>query len=242
MRPLTLLHPDHYIFPPVEQALDNPDGLLAVGGDLAPARILAAYRAGIFPWYNPGDPILWWSPDPRTVLFPDQLHVSRSLKKILRKGCYKVTLDTDFSSVIHACADRADTAGTWINADIIDTYSQLHLQGVAHSVEVWRDKELVGGLYGLALGKVFFGESMFSHADNASKVGFAYLVQQLRQWGFRLIDGQVASDHLFTLGAVEIPRESFQRMLLDFAHQPAPPGPWAFDADLKLAFGQRKDT
>jgi leucyl/phenylalanyl-tRNA--protein transferase len=242
MRPLTLLHPDHYIFPPVEQALDDPDGLLAVGGDLAPARIVAAYRAGIFPWYSPGDPILWWSPDPRTVIFPDQLHVSRSLKKVLRKGCYKVTLDTDFTSVIHACADRADTTGTWINTDIIDAYSQLHLQGVAHSVEVWRDKELVGGLYGLALGRVFFGESMFSRADNASKVGFVYLVQQLKQWGFRLIDGQVASDHLFTLGAVEIPRESFQRMLLDFTHQPTQPGPWAFEADLALEFGQRKDT
>lgn len=222
--------------------MDEPNGLLAVGGDLAPARILAAYREGIFPWYNPGDPILWWSPNPRTVLFPAQLHVSRSLKKLLRQGRYQVTLDQAFSAVIRACAKRTDSSGTWISTEIIEAYSQLHLKGVAHSVEVWRDNELVGGLYGLALGKVFFGESMFSRADNASKVGFVHLVQQLKQWGFQLIDCQVANDHLFTLGATEVSRESFQRMLLDFTYLPAQPGPWTFDADLDLELGLRKQT
>lgn len=222
--------------------MDEPNGLLAVGGDLAPARILAAYREGIFPWYNPGDPILWWSPNPRTVIFPAQLHVSRSLKKLLRQGRYQVTLDQGFSAVIHACAERTDSSGTWISTEIIEAYSQLHLKGVAHSVEVWRDNELVGGLYGLALGKVFFGESMFSRADNASKVGFVHLVQQLKKWGFPLIDCQVANDHLFTLGATEVSRESFQRMLLDFTYLPAQPGPWTFDADLDLELGLRKQT
>lgn len=222
--------------------MDEPNGLLAVGGDLAPARILAAYREGIFPWYNPGDPILWWSPNPRTVIFPAQLHVSRSLKKLLRQGRYQVTLDQAFSAVIRACAERTDSSGTWISTEIIEAYSQLHLKGVAHSVEVWRDNELVGGLYGLALGKVFFGESMFSRADNASKVGFVHLVQQLKQWGFQLIDCQVANDHLFTLGATEVSRESFQRMLLDFTYLPAQPGPWTFDADLDLELGLRKQT
>lgn len=211
----------NYDFPDPSNALDEPDGLLAVGGDLSPERILAAYRCGIFPWFNPGDPILWWSPNPRTVVFPNQLHISKSLRKTLRQGIYRVTFDTCFQAVMKACAaPRAYAEGTWISDDIIAGYAALHERGFAHSVEVWRDAELVGGLYGLALGRIFFGESMFSRADNASKVGFAHLVRQLRAWDFQLIDCQVANDHLFSLGATKIPREEFQRMLVNFAHEP----------------------
>ena len=215
------LSPDNYKFPDPSNALDDPNGLLAVGGDLSPDRILAAYHRGIFPWFNPGDPILWWSPSPRTVVYPDQLHLSKSLRKTLRQGVYRVTFDNCFRRVMAACAaPRTYADGTWISDEIIAGYSTLHERGLAHSVEVWRDDELVGGLYGIALGQIFFGESMFSRADNASKVGFAHLVRQLRKWDFQLIDCQVANDHLFSLGAVEIPREEFQRMLVNFAHKP----------------------
>ncbi len=219
------LSPNNTDFPPVSTALDEPNGLLAFGGDLSPERIVAAYHLGIFPWFNPGDPILWWSPQPRTVVFPKDLHISKSLRKVLRKDRYKVTFDQRFTDVIRACAaprpEREETsAGTWISENIIAGYSALNQRGIAHSVEVWLDNQLVGGMYGLALGKVFFGESMFSRADNASKVGFAHLVDQLNQWGFELIDCQVASDHLFSLGATEISREEFQRYLLNFSHAP----------------------
>ena len=212
---------DNHDFPDPANALDDPEGLLAVGGDLSPERILAAYHRGIFPWFNPGDPILWWSPNPRTVVFPDRLHISKSLRKTMRKGIYRVTFDHCFRTVMNACAASRDYAeGTWITDEIIAGYCALHKRGFAHSVEVWRDNELVGGLYGIALGRMFFGESMFSRADNASKVGFAHLVRQLRAWEFQVIDCQVASDHLFSLGAVEIPREEFQQMLVNFAHKP----------------------
>ncbi|WP_323815030.1 leucyl/phenylalanyl-tRNA--protein transferase [Cellvibrio sp. NN19] len=215
------LNPDNYDFPDPVHALDEPAGLLAVGGDLSPDRILAAYRQGIFPWFNPGDPILWWSPSPRTVIFPKQLHISKSLRKTLRKGVYKVTFDHCFRAVMTACAGpRAYADGTWISSEIIAGYCALHARGIAHSVEVWREDELVGGLYGIALGKMFFGESMFSRADNASKVGFAHLVRQLIRWDFQLIDCQVANDHLFSLGATEIPREEFQQMLINFTDEP----------------------
>lgn len=215
------LHPQHYHFPDPANALEEPNGLLAAGGDLAPDRILAAYRQGIFPWFNPGDPILWWSPSPRTVIFPDQLHISKSLRKALRQGIYGVTFDQRFTDVIRACAAPRDyTDGTWISEEIIAGYTDLHRRGFAHSVEVWRGDELVGGLYGIALGKIFFGESMFSRADNASKVGFAHLVQQLILWNFQMIDCQVANDHLFSLGAVEIERAAFAQFLLEFAHLP----------------------
>jgi len=215
------LHPNHHQFPDPASALDEPNGLLAVGGDLSPDRILAAYHHGIFPWFNPGDPILWWSPSPRTVIFPNDLHISKSLRKTLRQGIYRVTFDHCFSDVMRACAAPRDyTDGTWINEDIIAGYTALHKRGFAHSVEVWRDNELVGGLYGIALGKIFFGESMFSRADNASKVGFAHLVHQLKLWDFQMIDCQVANEHLFSLGAVEIEREAFQQFLLKFAHLP----------------------
>lgn len=227
MCPIPWLHPHHHEFPPPATALDEPDGLLAAGGDLSPARILAAYQHGIFPWFNPGEPILWWSPNPRTVLYPEQLHISRSLHKVLRQEIYRVSLDTAFVQVMQACAQpRSGASGTWISQEIIAAYTQLHHAGVAHSVEVWRGEELVGGLYGLALGRMFFGESMFSRADNASKVGFAHLVRQLQLWNFPLIDCQVANAHLFSLGAVEISRETFQQMLLDFTNRSALPGPW----------------
>lgn len=220
---------DNYVFPDPAYALDDPEGLLAFGGDLSPKRILAAYHQGIFPWFNPGDPILWWSPSPRTVVFPDQMHVSKSLRKTLRKGIYRVTFDNCFRDVMSACAaPRAYADGTWISNEIINSYCALHARGIAHSVEVWNGNELVGGLYGIALGQIFFGESMFSRADNASKVGFAYLVRQLRGWDFHLIDCQVANDHLFSLGAVEIPREEFQQILVNFTNKPSVSAlPWS---------------
>ncbi len=230
------LGPAYDLFPPLEAALDNPNGLLAAGGDLSPERILAAYRRGIFPWFNPGDPILWWSPNPRTVIYPDQFHISKSLRKALKKGIYHVTFDNCFEDVMRACAaPRIYADGTWIGEDIIVSYTALHRRGYAHSVEVWQENQLVGGLYGMALGKIFFGESMFSRADNASKFGFAHLVRQLNQWNFELIDCQIANDHLFTLGAVEIPREEFQKILVKFAQEPSvyslswstlPKAPW----------------
>lgn len=213
------LSPQNLDFPPVEYAMDEPNGLLAAGGDLNPDRILAAYRQGIFPWFNPGDPILWWSPNPRTVIFPETHHVSKSLRKTLRKGLYRVTFDRAFVQVMQGCAAPRNYAnGTWISEAIIASYTELHRRGFCHSVEVWLGDELVGGLYGMALGKVFFGESMFSRADNASKVGFTYLVRTLRDWGFQLIDCQVANEHLFSLGAKEIPREDFQELLLNFTN------------------------
>lgn len=221
------LDPHSLEFPPVALALDNPNGLLAVGGDLSPQRILAAYRKGIFPWFNPGDPILWWSPHPRTVLYPSQLHISRSLRKTLRKGLYQVTFDHAFEMVMrHCAAPRTYADGTWISEPMIAAYTHIHRMGLAHSVEVWHQQPdqsptLVGGLYGIALGRVFFGESMFSRADNASKVGFAHLAHHLQTWGFELIDCQVANDHLFSLGAREISREAFQRILSDFTDMPA---------------------
>lgn len=229
MTQIPWLNPSNLLFPSPSLALRDPNGLLAVGGDLSPERILAAYREGIFPWFNPGDPILWWSPSPRTVIYPSQLHVSKSLRKVLRSGTYRVTFDHCFNEIMRACAEpRRDSDGTWISEKIIEGYTILHNRGFAHSVEVWCDQELVGGLYGMALGRIFFGESMFSRADNASKVGFAHLVQQLLVWGFQLIDCQVANDHLFSLGAVEIPREDFQQLLLNFANEtPNYPANWS---------------
>lgn len=209
-------------FPDPSQALDDPNGLLAVGGDLRPERILMAYQNGIFPWFNPEDPVLWWSPNPRTIFYPDEVHVSRSLQKMIRKQIYKVTFDKCFSDVIRACSQpRVYADGTWISDGIIAVYSELHERGYAHSVEVWKGDELVGGLYGMALGKIFFGESMFSRADNASKVGFVQLAKQLSDWGFAIIDAQVANPHLFSLGAVEIPRAEFQQILVDFVQGPS---------------------
>ncbi len=201
-------------FPPVENALENPNGLLAAGGDLSPARLISAYRNGIFPWYSEGEPILWWSPNPRTVIFPAHLKISRSLRRTLRRGEFHVTLDTRFKQVITACAmPRTPDLGTWITPEINHAYCRLHTLGVAHSVEVWKGQVLVGGLYGIAIGRVFFGESMFSHVTDASKVALVYLVRQLERWGYTVIDGQVSSPHLYTLGAEDIPRAAFITLL-----------------------------
>ena len=201
-------------FPPPEQALDDPAGLLAAGGDLSPARLLAAYRRGIFPWYSPGQPVLWWSPDPRAVLFPDEFHVSRSLAKTLRNGGFRIAVDEDFEAIIDACAaPRAHSLGTWITDEMRAAYLTLHRLGHAHSVEAWLGADLVGGLYGVRLGGVFFGESMFSRARDASKVALAHLVAVCRRNSIAVIDCQLASRHLASLGARSIPRRQFQALL-----------------------------
>jgi leucyl/phenylalanyl-tRNA--protein transferase len=217
---LTWLQRDSLTFPDLDRALREPNGLLAAGGDLRSERLIAAYRHGCFPWYQDGQPLLWWSPDPRTVLFPDELHVSRSLRKWLQQNRYRVSFDQAFEQVIHACAaPRSGSEGTWITLPMQQAYLQLHHAGVAHSVEVWQDTTLVGGLYGLAMGKLFFGESMFSQADNASKVGFVTLVKQLKRWGFELIDCQMPTQHLHSLGARAISRAEFADYLRRFLDQ-----------------------
>ncbi|MDO9423593.1 MAG: leucyl/phenylalanyl-tRNA--protein transferase [Methylobacter sp.] len=226
---LTVLDPNNpdQDFPLVSKARREPDGLLAVGGCLSQHRLLNAYRHGIFPWYNPGEPILWWSPDPRLVLFPDKLVISRSLHKTLRKNIFSVTFDRAFNDVIAACADpRKDAAGTWITDEINAAYNQLHQAGFAHSVEAWLDDELVGGLYGVAIGQVFFGESMFHTRTDASKVAFASLVKQLNAWGYRLIDCQVHTNHLESWGAEEIGRDYFTTLLNQYCDAPAPLSAW----------------
>jgi leucyl/phenylalanyl-tRNA--protein transferase len=193
-------------FPPPERALSDPDGLLAAGGDLSQARLLAAYRRGIFPWYEAGQPILWWSPDPRMVLFPAELHITRSFRKTLRHGSFTPTRDQAFEDVLAGCArPRAGQHGTWLTNDMQRAYAALNRSGHAHSVEAWHDGKLAGGLYGIAIGRIFFGESMFSVESDASKVALAHLCQQ----GYELIDCQVASPHLRRLGARQIPRKQF---------------------------------
>lgn len=226
---LTLLDPDNptQAFPPLYLALREPDGLLAVGGCLSTERLLNAYQRGIFPWYNPDEPILWWSPDPRLALFPDKLIVSRSLAKTVRKNIFTVTFDKAFEQVIAACAaPRKDSEGTWITTDINQAYINLHHQGYAHSVEVWSDNQLVGGLYGVALGQVFFGESMFHTKTDASKVAFVSLVGQLKNWGYQLIDCQVHTRHLESLGAEEINRRAFVRLLKQYCPLTVSPIAW----------------
>jgi leucyl/phenylalanyl-tRNA---protein transferase len=220
-------------FPPVTRALREPNGLLAAGADLAPERLLAAYRRGIFPWFNPGEPVLWWSPDPRMVLFPDDLKISRSLAKRLRRGDYEIRVDTCFTLVMRACAaPRPKQRGTWISPAMIAAYNHLHEAGIAHSVETWIDGELVGGLYGLALGRAFFGESMFSRASDASKLAFAHLVRQPRRWDYGLIDCQMETAHLASLGAAPIARSEFIQRLDSLVNCADDPGPWTFDHDL----------
>jgi leucyl/phenylalanyl-tRNA--protein transferase len=215
-------------FPPLESALRQPNGLLAIGGDLAPERLLAAYRLGIFPWYEETQPILWWSPEPRLVMFPEQLKVSRSLAKAMRNKDFRVTLDQAFAEVIKHCGQtvRPGQAGTWITVEMRRAYIRLHRLGHAHSVECWLDGELVGGLYGISLGKVFFGESMFSRVSDASKVAYVRLVRKLREWGYELIDCQVYTEHLASLGAVEIPRAQFRQILDTLCAQPGKDGCW----------------
>ncbi len=194
-------------FPPVEHAL--PEGLLAVGGDLGLERLLLAYRNGIFPWYAPGEPILWWSPDPRLVLLPGSLHVPRSLRRVLNRGRFRFTLDQAFVAVIHACAADRRQSGTWLVPEMISAYIRLHQAGYAHSLEVWREGRLAGGLYGVALGRCFFGESMFHRESDASKAGLVHLVRHLEAMGFSLIDCQVTTAHLVRFGARQMPRREF---------------------------------
>lgn len=214
-------------FPDVREALTEPDGLLAVGGDLGVRRLVSAYRQGIFPWFSEGDPILWWSPDPRTVLFPAELRISRSLRKLLRARRFAVTMDRDFPAVINACAAPRDAqGGTWLLPEMIAAYRALNVRGVAHSVEVWEQGELVGGLYGVAIGEVFFGESMFTRRDNASKVALVALCQRLSRWGFGMIDCQVLTEHLLRMGADEMPREQFITLLTQWRDRPGAPRSW----------------
>ena len=221
---------DQIVFP--DPSLAEPSGLLGVGGDLRPERLLLAYASGIFPWYSEGQPILWFSPDPRCVLHPDALHIGRSLRKVLRKGVYDVTLDTAFDQVIDACKQtpRPGQSGTWITADMREAYCALHRLGYAHSVEVWADERLVGGLYGVAIGGLFAGESMFSHASDASKTGLVWLVRQLRTWGFGIVDAQVHTDTLERMGAVEIDRSEYIERLQPLVSAQSRVGQWTFDS------------
>lgn len=219
-------------FPPAEYALKEPDGLLAVGGDLSPKRLMRAYQAGIFPWFNPDEPILWWSPDPRCVFFPDALRVSHSLAKRIRQQGFALSFNGAFVDVVRACGGpRRAHRGTWLSKDMQAAYEGLHALGLAHSLEVWQQGALVGGLYGVSMGGVFFGESMFSTATDASKIALVTLAQQLRRWGFVMIDAQVVSPHLMSLGACTLPRADFLQ-LLQQGLQISAPQVWALDAEL----------
>ncbi len=226
-------------FPPVDRALTEPDGLLCAGLEITSERVLAAYERGIFPWYNTGQPVLWWSPDPRMVLQPQQFKLHRSLKKTLRHTDYVIRVDEHFIEVMRGCAEpRPDQDGTWITAPIIATYERLHHAGYAHSIECWMDDELAGGLYGIALGRVFFGESMFLRRTDASKIALAHLVAQLTRWGFELIDCQQQTRHLASLGAAPISRKHFIETLARLVHSDAAisrTGKWTFDDDLRAS-------
>jgi leucyl/phenylalanyl-tRNA--protein transferase len=219
---------ERLVFPPVRHA---EDGLLAVGGDLSPERLVLAYSQGIFPWYSERQPILWHSPDPRFVLLAQDLRVGRSLRKTMRGGAYRITLDTAFSEVIEACAntERPGQRGTWITPEMRQAYLELHRRGLAHSVEAWQDAKLAGGLYGVSLGAAYFGESMFARAPDASKVALVALVEQLSRWGITLIDCQVHTDHLARFGATEWPRKDYLAALRKALRYPTRPGPWRFD-------------
>ena len=212
-------------FPPVERALKDPNGLLAAGADLSVERLLDAYRRGVFPWYSRGQPPLWWSPDPRMVLFADELKVSRSLAKSVRNKGYELRIDSAFSQVLDGCATRSE--GTWLGSDMKQAYLRLHRTGYAHSFETWRGEELVGGLYGVAIGRMFYGESMFSRATDASKVALVHLVRELAARDFPLIDCQVHTELLESLGAREIPRAEFLRVLKSLVNYPESPMKWS---------------
>ena len=220
-------------FPPLSDALAEPNGLLAAGGELSVARLIDAYRHGIFPWFSPGQPILWWSPDPRMVLIPRELKVARSLGRVLRKHAYEVRADSDFRRVIAACAEpRARQDGTWISAAMIAAYCALHERGLAHSIETWVDGELAGGLYGVAIGRMFYGESMFTRVPNASKIALVHLVRQLQRWDCCMIDCQMYTPHLASFGAREIPRADFMRNLQELVNYSHLRGRWTLDLDL----------
>jgi leucyl/phenylalanyl-tRNA--protein transferase len=218
-------------FPPLELALSEPNGLLCAGADLSPQRLVLAYRHGVFPWYSAGEPILWWSPDPRMVLVPGEFKISRSLRRTLRAGSYQIRVDSDFPAVVRGCARtrRRGQAGTWITAEMHAAYGKLHELGYAHSVETWVDEKMVGGLYGLALGRMFYGESMFTRATDASKVALAHLARFLAARGFGLIDCQMNTPHLASLGAREIPRREFIGRVHELTALPPLPGRWPID-------------
>lgn len=227
------------LFPDVELALREPDGLLAIGGDLSSERLLAAYKNGIFPWYSEEHPILWWSPDPRMVLKPSDVKVSRSLAKTIKKQKFTITFDQDFENVIRSCSKPRLEKGqlqdqTWILEEMINAYINMHNKGYAHSIECWLDDKLVGGLYGIALGQVFFGESMFSRVSDASKTAFVFLCKQLEKWNFKLIDCQVYTSHLANLGAAMIPRHEFIEVLNDYATTEGSAGKWTIDPLLPI--------
>ncbi len=226
LMPLFRLSANDITFPNPEWSL--PDGLLAMGGDLSPERLLEAYHRGIFPWFNPEDPILWWSPDPRLVLFPEKLKIQRSMRPYFNQGKYTISMDHAFEEVMQNCAKtpRKNQKGTWISTDMIEAYTRLHRMGYAHSVEVWEGEKLVGGLYGIALGKIFFGESMFSKKSNASKFGFILLTLQLRQQGYRLIDCQQETPYMISLGAESISRKQFLQLLEENVTHPTQRGKW----------------
>ena len=220
-------------FPPVDRALTDPNGLLAAGGALPVDRLLRAYRRGIFPWYSEGQPVLWWSPDPRMVLRPGAIAISRSLRKQLRRSDFEVRTDTAFVRVVRACAEPRDgQPGTWITSEMATAYANLHEAGYAHSVETWIGSELAGGLYGVSIGRMFFGESMFSRASDASKIALAHLARQLERWEFGLIDCQMSTPHLASLGAREMPRAEFIRSLVELVNYATRLGAWRFDDDL----------
>ena len=225
-------------FPEVREALTEPNGLLAAGGDLTPERLLYAYRHGIFPWYHGRQPILWWSPDPRAVLFPQNLHISRSLRKRLRQRRFQASFDSAFAAVVAACAAPRKQPpaedGTWITPAMQNAYAELYRLGHAHSMEIRLDGELAGGLYGVAMGGVFFGESMFSRRPDASKMALACLARQFQAWNFGFIDCQVQSAHLIRLGSTAIPRHEFLARLEQFARLPGRPGPWQLDVSLEF--------
>ncbi len=215
-------------FPPAELALHEPDGLLAVGGDLSPVRLLNAYTGGIFPWFSEGQPLLWWSPDPRMVFRSDRVHLSSRFRRSLRASPWRIRADTAFAEVMQACAQapRAGQDGTWITADMYRAYVELHRLGYAHSVEVFEDEELVGGIYGVAIGRMFFGESMFSARSGGSKVALAALARMLAGWGWPLIDAQVENPHLLRMGAEHLPRAAFLQQVRRLTYEPGQPGSW----------------
>lgn len=218
-----LILDQHTLFPPLHQALTEPNGLIAIGGGLTAQRLLSAYQRGIFPWFSPGEPVLWWSPDPRMVLFPEQVNIGRSLRKVIQQQLFEIRIDTAFDSVISACSEtsRPGQDGTWISADMIKAYCQLHDLGYAHSVEAWQNNRLVGGCYGIKIGRMFYGESMFHHVSNASKVAFAHMVQWLNIQQVGMIDCQMHTPLLASFGAHEIPRDRFIELLNDLVQDDA---------------------
>ncbi len=228
-------------FPPVDRALDEPNGLLAAGGGLSVARLVDAYSRGIFPWFNEGDPVLWWCPEPRMILPTNGVRISRSLGRRLARRDYEVTIDKAFVEVLHACAaPRRDETGTWLVPVMRRAYQRLHAAALAHSIEIWIDGDLAGGLYGVSLGRMFFGESMFARRTDASKMALAWLAAQLARWGVPMIDCQMRTDHLASLGAIELPRADFVRRVAALVQESAPTS-WQFDEDLK-ARGPKADS